>query len=495
MNTQNPADTAKPAITVVENLNRLRDQLQLIQYPKTTNRVRQDDYALDAGDLSSDLCTELDNLLDAMINPHAEIECFKEKVSLSTAMPRMGWIYRLLGCLHQVEKIHSEELRLTHLVSFTPKKTALRQAKSYDEARLIEQATLQAAEDTKDTLTKVLRWLRKERQISPSSEKGIIEVFLVIAKLLYYKETNSLTAENYSDIPVVIMLRQELKEAKKRAENAPPAADESLKWLDWHELLACVHHLEEECQPIYSCGLKRTPTAIARSVQRYLLFAFLAYMPPDRQRTLRELEVGKTLVRGTLSQDGVFEAREDGKWYIHLMKDGYKTGKAYGEQWLMVPDILYPYIEAWLNQWRSKFSPNHNFVFTKENGKPYKKPSELSSIIRRATYRLTGKLTTSHLIRHMLITYMKRNGASDEVMRSLAEAMRHSTEMQSRIYDRRHNIEKVAPAQELVLKLAMGEPVSQLLGERSLTIEELAQQIRQLSFNDRQRLLAMFNQP
>ncbi|MBW4662183.1 MAG: site-specific integrase [Drouetiella hepatica Uher 2000/2452] len=371
---------------------------------------------------------------------------------------------------------------------------ALRQAKSFDDTRLIEQATVQAAEDTQKILKAALKWLRKERLIHPSTEKGIVEVFLVIAKFLYCEETDSLTAENYGDIPVIIMLRQELKEAKQRAENAPPAADESLKWLNWPEFLACVHHLEAECQPVYSYGVMRSPTAIARSIQRYLLFAFLAYIPPNRQRILRELESGKTLVRGTLSPDEIFEAEEDGKWYIHLMKGDYKTGKTYGEQWLMVPDVLYPYLEAWLNQWRAEFSPKHNYVFTKENGKPYDKPSDLSSIIRRTTHRLTGKLTTSHLIRHMLITYMKRNGASDEVMQSLAEAMHHSTKTQSQIYDRRHKFEKVAVAQEVVMKLAMGESVSQLSGGRSLTVEEIAHQILQLPSGDRQRLLSIFNQ-
>jgi len=285
------------------------------------------------------------------------------------------------------------------------------------------------------------------------------------------------------------MLRQQLKEVKERAKNAPPATDESLKWLDWPEFLACVHHLMQECQPVYSYGLKRSEKAISRSYQRFLLFAFLAYMPPDRQRTLRELEVGKTLVKGTLKHDGFFEATDTGNWYIHLVRDSYKTGKIYGEQWLMVPDILYPYLEAWLSQWRAKFSPSHNFVFTMENGKPYQKASDISNIIRRTTYRLTGKLTTSHLIRHMLITYLKRHGASDEIMRSLANAMHHSTDMQAEIYDRRHQIEKVAPAQELVLKLAMGEPISNLVGERFLTLDELFQQIMKLPGGDRQRLL------
>lgn len=487
------AKVSNSNILVIQSLKKLQKNLQLTQYPKTTNRRRQDGYALDVEDMSAELSASLDYLLDALVNPHSEINCFKQKVNSETAMRRMAMIHQLLGVVKQLKRIPAENLSLGHLVSFAPYKTALRQARSYDEVRLIEQAALEVAEQTQVMLTAVLNWLRKERQIHPATEKGVVEAVLTVAKFLYNKEADSLKADNYGDIPVVIMLRQELREAKARARYASPAADESIKWLDWPEFLACVHHLEHECQPTYSYGLKRSPTAIARSVQRYLLFALLAYMPPDRQRTLRELEVGKTLVKGLLNQNGIFESKDNGEWYIHLMKTDYKTGKIYGEQWLMVPEILYCHLEAWLNQWRSLFSPTHQFVFTHENGKPYRKASDLSNIIRRATYRLTGKLTTAHLIRHMLITYLKRHGASDEVMRSLADAMHHSTKMQAEIYDRRHQFEKVAPAQELVLKLAMGEPVSKLVGGHLLTVEELAQHINQLSSSDRQRLLTLLN--
>lgn len=77
----------------------------------------------------------------------------------------------------------------------------------------------------------------------------------------------------------------------------------------------------------------------------------------------------------------------------------------------------------------------------------------------------------------------------------MANAMHQSTKMQSEIYDRRRQIEKVAPAQKLVLRLAMGEPVVNLVGGRSLTVEELVQQIGQLTSDDRQRLLTMLNTP
>ena len=76
-------------------------------------------------------------------------------------------------------------------------------------------------------------------------------------------------------------------------------------------------------------------------------------------------------------------------------------------------------------------------------------------------------------------------------MTSLADAMHHSPQMQSEVYDRRHQSEKVAHAQDVVLKLAKGQPVSELMGARTLTVEELAQQILQLPKAERQRLLSL----
>lgn len=43
-------------------------------------------------------------------------------------------------------------------------------------------------------------------------------------------------------------------------------------------------------------GRQRSPVAVAWSLQRYLIFAILSCVP-DRQRTLRELEVGRNLFK------------------------------------------------------------------------------------------------------------------------------------------------------------------------------------------------------
>ena len=55
----------------------------------------------------------------------------------------------------------------------------------------------------------------------------------------------------------------------------------------------------------------------------------------DRQRTLRELEVGRTLVR------------EGGRWLVRHQAGDYKTGRAYGERPpLVIAPAIYPEVDA-----------------------------------------------------------------------------------------------------------------------------------------------------
>ena len=79
----------------------------------------------------------------------------------------------------------------------------------------------------------------------------------------------------------------------------------------------------------------------------------------------------------------------------------------------------------------------------------------LLSVFKRAAYRITGQATTPHLVRHMIITHLKQQGASDAVMQSLAAAMHHSEKAQHKFYDRRNSYEQGAQAHEVMLQVAL----------------------------------------
>ena len=285
---------------------------------------------------------------------------------------------------------------------------------------------------------------------------------LNVAKFLHYQKSDSqyckLLNKPYVDIPLICELRELIRDTNKRVKIGSRTKDESKKWLDWPDYLLCVQYLLKDCSPYTSDGQTRTPRAIAGSYQKYLIAALLAYMPPDRQRTFRELEVGQTLVKGSIKND-IFIPQVDDKWFIKLGPTRYKTGKAYGEIILEIPEMIYPELEVWLNRWRQVLSPNHNFVFTQLNGNPYTSTS-LRSLFRHAIYRAScvlfgeGKAVNPHLVRDMAVTYFVREGASEAQMDALAIGMKHSRQTQKEIYDRRTQHEKVAPAQDMMLKAA-----------------------------------------
>jgi len=110
-------------------------------------------------------------------------------------------------------------------------------------------------------------------------------------------------------------------------------------------------------------------------------------------------------------------------------------------------------VTVWSNYDSNHINPQHNFVFTRTNGAPFN-VSSFGIFFKTTAHRLTGKALTPHLVRDMAVTHFQRQGKSDAEMASLALAMRHSREMQQRVYDHRTAIEKVKPASNMMLEAA-----------------------------------------
>lgn len=172
----------------------------------------------------------------------------------------------------------------------------------------------------------------------------------------------------------------------------------------------------------------------------YLICAILSCVP-DRQRTLRELELGRTLVlRGA-------------NYVIQHGPDDYKTGAQYGERPpLVIAPHVKPYLDAYLGKWRAFLTPSHGFVFSKKNGAA---PTSgfIYSLFTAAMYRLTGKKTNPHFVRDIIVTHLKESDASERDLEALAIYMGHSSTMQRTTYDRRTKGQKVAPAVQLLQSL------------------------------------------
>ncbi len=331
----------------------------------------------------------------------------------------------------------------------------------------------EALDNVIDEISNYLSWRRTEREIGPASELQFVKALVWVAAFLYHqlskrqqRSGRSTGKVKYRDIPVIEQLRELQSEISERLKNAPKVADENKKWIEWPEFLACVNSLKTELNPIGQNNQRRSDSALAASCQRYLIFALLSAIP-DRQRTLRELEEGRTLFK------------RNGSWLLEHGPDDFKTGETYCQNGkkriIAIPEWFYPELEAWLHGyedqlgnwhgyideegnrlgWRAVFKPNHSRVFTKNCGNEMTSQS-LWSLFRGAAYRLTGKACNPHLVRDMIVTYMKRTGASSEILESLAQLMAHSLEMQQSVYDRRTSQEKIEPALSALASLQPG---------------------------------------
>jgi hypothetical protein len=309
-----------------------------------------------------------------------------------------------------------------------------------------------------------MQWMVETRGILSSTEDAYVRSLIAIAKWLYPpftklssasvssgsgKKKNSVATSSSSllssageevNTDVVKELMRLQRGARARARVAPRAADEAKKWLDWPKYLVLVECLKLECAGYDKRGKARAKVDIARSIQLYLMFAVLACIP-DRQRTLRELELNRTLFYDSSTKT----------WFIKHNAADYKTGNVYGTRPNLVLDPrIYPALELWLNEYRDAFKPKHNFVFTRPNGEPYT-ASELSRAFSRCALRVTGQKVNPHLVRDMIITHVRGQGmASDNELEALAMYMGHSSAMQKGTYDRRTTSQKVAPAVNLM---------------------------------------------
>ena len=315
--------------------------------------------------------------------------------------------------------------------------------------------------DSATPLIEFILWLRSARDVSVSYESNMLRGLIKLLKYRFARESQ--TDSNYSDggkvtfddIPVIRELRKIHRNANQRQQKAPRSSNEERKWLTWPEYLGVVQSTKKELQSLLqeyydqneSTGdddgppYSRQQIAIAAAYQRYLILAILANVP-DRQRTIRELELGRTFVK----------SEESSCWAIKHGPEDYKTGKSYGERPPMhLAKELTPAIDDFVTSWRRCLDPSTDFLFVQGRGG---KPLTADSVYRRvceSCFKYSGKRTNPHLIRDMLVTHVREAGnASESQLEALALFMGHSIQMQRTSYDRRTLTKKIAPAVELM---------------------------------------------
>ena len=314
--------------------------------------------------------------------------------------------------------------------------------------------------ESADNIIQFILWMRT-RDISVSYEANLLRGIIKLLKFRFSRESTSdrLDGKNtFDDIPIIKEIRKLHRDANQRQRLAPRSSDESKKWITWQEYLGVVKNLKNELIELiqnyegmapserrYAKGdtdrlYSLEQTRVAEAYQRYLILAILASIP-DRQRTIRELEVGRTLLKDA----------ETGCWVVKHGPGDYKTGKAYGERPAMqLAEELTPAIDDFLERWRPSLKPITNVLLVQSRtGKPMTGDSVFQRVTR-CCFKYTGKRVNPHLLRDIIVTHVRETDASEKELEALALYMGHSIQMQRTSYDRRTLSTKVAPAVQLM---------------------------------------------
>jgi hypothetical protein len=179
-------------------------------------------------------------------------------------------------------------------------------------------------------------WLRSERRISVSYEANVLRGLTKLLKFRFARESQadpSYGEKSFEDIPLIRELRKLHRDANKRQSLAPRSSDEERKWLSWSEYLSVIEGLKKDLYDavrqhetslpdllttkVGRAQAEAKERVIATMYQQYLILSIFACVP-DRQRTIRELEIGRSLVK----------SEKTSVWAIKHGPDDYKVSRS-----------------------------------------------------------------------------------------------------------------------------------------------------------------------
>lgn len=444
---------------------------------RLTDRERRDDFGLRPDEVSAELSQQM-----------AALAQF-EKDYLDHRQPTIdnyaAFIYRLLGWQHRFKRVPLEELSLKGIIPYTPLKVSLEeiQAKYSDQEEAMtkfffcQEMAKQMAERKAFEAERLLEDYFAFYQDSSHTQIATLQGLIVVAKFLYFRDTaNRNSYSGYTDIPIVCWLRQKMSAVNKIRKAQPKVIPYAKRSVTWETVPEVFKKQQEKVENVYYSQVfkrkngplrvsrkRREPTAIAVDLQKLLVLGFFCFLPPERNRTVSELEVGRTLIRG-IFENGILIPMEDmaspekAKWFINLNPDDYKTGGVYQEYCAPVDDIqltngktFYGYIQLWLDDYRPLFKPEHNRLFVKVKTTMGATPGEpityrnMTSWVKYLFVKYTGVPVVPQSLRKMYVTFLKNSNASEAELEAAARAMHHSRAMQSAQYDEQDLQDKLAP--------------------------------------------------
>jgi|GEM_PF-1466947 len=367
----------------------------------------------------------------------------RKPVSVETAKQVEHYVLRLLGWLHEVQGLPIDALSLETLIP----------TDISDQGKLSKAAVKATSRGLVDLVHAYLKWLQESRArqatvddpgiLNPHTVLKVLNAWLAVARFVYRQELALVGWKSEENVPTIAALRQLGRETVVNLKAYKSTRDTTLKkHLEWTEFLDLSEKLRLECRLWFpqktqskqggtTRGGSRSLTAIAQSYEQFLCVAFLAYIPPRRQKELRQLKVSFFSDSGLqpdtnhASSEGDLLFPKGKQWWIKLGANT-KFDRRLDDS-ILVPNLryadgrcFYQYLEEWLLQYdyqadqdkpvtvpglRSCFQPQHDYLFTQRNGQPYSSASAFMALLRNPAYGLTGEPLTPRTVRHMLDTH------------------------------------------------------------------------------------------
>ena len=260
-------------------------------------------------------------------------------------------------------------------------------------------------ESANDVIDFIL-WLRS-RDVSVSYEANILRGLTKLLKFRFSRESTSDPSNGgntFDDIPMIKEIRKLHRDANKRQRLAPRSSNEQRKWLSWPEYLNVIKAMKNELleliQNYYDPETsdkqqqQRRETVVAEKYQCFLILSLFASIP-DRQRTMRELAIGSTLVK----------SEETDLWTVKHGPDDYKTGKSYGERpTIQLRPELSEAIDDYIENWRPALEPTTHYLFVQSRtGKPLTGDG-IFQRVSRCCFKYGGKRTVSPKVKVFVST-------------------------------------------------------------------------------------------
>jgi hypothetical protein len=411
--------------------------------------------------------------------------------ALETTNRDIRAILRFLEFLYREEYHHKlDQLSLTSIIPDLPTPDSIKIHQFKTEAHPGD-ALVIAKSSAEEEMTKAISQMEKtvsnyldSLTVTFEAQVNYLKSFVNLGKFIYLRQTKDFAREGgYQDIDLIKSLRkiqsQKAEQSVTSGQKTESRKRQREKMVPWPQILLAVEMAVIKFEQKYKYGVNtktrykngsprismaiRSKRAQFHDLQNALVLAMATALPPSRSKVYYQMEIGRNLVKGRLI-NGVLVRLENlpenqknlATWWLCLNPSDGKKDTIGEEGWQAeIPNrqfstgkTLYWYLEEWINNWRPKLNPEHNFLYLTEEGK------EMTSAtyghkVRNAFRRFIGIPVNPHLLRHILITYAYERGMTDAEKRSLAICQQHSEETQARIYNEQEMLNSLQPALQL----------------------------------------------